>query len=518
MSNARAPIDIHALHTKRLKSLWRIVTAPNLGGHELTKAMLSEGAEVMRPGQVFAGTLGHIEGDDYVLDVVSAQLVDSFVLKLLPDRIKRADTLHVRDLTVARTQSWDDCQAVPDLPEGPRRAGLRSQITTQFTASGLRYVLTFGSIEEPSTIPFGVEDNDYVEVLASILARHLEREQHLTSLREATRRSRHHAERLAQLLKITNDSDRSDERLISAALRHAAGAIRPGQAFHGAVARLGDGAGSPVVLACETNVGAPAFPVGTRLSPDIIVRGIDRTQIQNDASDRAWRAVITTKFDAGTSTYVLLFASAQPVTTTFGAEDRTYMDILVLHFANVLKLGDLQSSLDDEIELSMRQAERLTALKSITTDPQLPDKQTLLMLEQSAAVIRPGQEFRAILWRVTGETAIAESIVMPPTFAGDPYVVGSTVVLAQTALTAVLDTEHATRAWDDMQAVDDMDGIAARYNTRALIIGSFRAAGATWVLSFASDEPARSPFGPQDHAYIRVLSTLMATHLNQPPT
>ena len=151
--------------------MWRIVNTPSLHGAELVEAMLREASTVIRPGQVYAGLLGHIDGSDFVLDAVAGQAggTDAGAIERIFRNGQRVDvneTLLARNADAGRTQSWDDCQALPDLPARAREAGLRSQIATHFVANKTPFVLCLASMEPPSVVPFGPPDYAYIEVLA----------------------------------------------------------------------------------------------------------------------------------------------------------------------------------------------------------------------------------------------------------------------------------------------------------------------------------------------------------------
>ena len=51
--------------------------------------------------------------------------------------------------------------------------------------------------------------------------------------------------------------------------------------------------------------------------------------------------------------------------------------------------------------------------------------------------------------------------------------------------------------------------------TRSCVITTFTAGIATWALSFTSTRTARRPFSRQDHAYVEVLASFFANHLQQ---
>ena len=229
-------------HSERLSALWRIVNTPDLRGEPLRLAMLSAAAGRMRPGQEYIGTLGHLDGSIHVIDasVGQAGLPSGQQLPglLVGSRIERSELMHLRDLNAPRTQTWDDCQLLSDLPERARRSGLRSVITTTFSVLDTTYVLTLGSLEATSGAPFSSEDREYVEVLGSFFARQLEREHMLVALSDAEVRARYHAERLATLWQIANNPTLRGQHLIDAMLQQGAAAIRPGQNFRGMLWRV----------------------------------------------------------------------------------------------------------------------------------------------------------------------------------------------------------------------------------------------------------------------------------------
>ena len=76
-----------------------------------------------------------------------------------------------RMLHAGATTSSDDLRELPEVPERAWQLGTRAAISTVFTAGGVTYALSFGSVE-PTLKPFGKQDHIYVQVLAAFFATH----------------------------------------------------------------------------------------------------------------------------------------------------------------------------------------------------------------------------------------------------------------------------------------------------------------------------------------------------------
>ncbi len=518
---------------KRLESIWRIVNTPSLRGGALILAMLCEAAKEMCPGQSSVGMLGHIEQTSYVLDAVAggdnrdAATIATFLR--IGTRTETCETLVARDLGAGRTQSWPDCQTLADLPVHARAAGLRSQIATHFLVNESVHILSIASLEPPSTTAYEPEDDEYIEVLGSLFGRHLEQERLEGSLRDAESLARQHAERLATLWQVANNPQLHGGNLMLAMLRQAATAIRPQQAFHGLLGRI---EGDEVVLIA---VGAEAgsqdpiarMQVGRRtpLAETMIpigsgTRGWDDLATQRDAPPTlafpGWRAALSTDFEAGGRKYWLAFGSPQPTTIPFGADDFAYLDVLASSFANQLQVGQLEVSLRDEEQRSRQHAERLEALQKIANNPSLQDQELLqAMLLQAAESIRPPQNYRGVLWFIEGSLLTVKALASAmPVPAGFPPV-GSSIPVAQSIIATVSSEGRGTRSWDDFEASNERSPLGRGLGTRSLIVTTFTAGTTSWGLSFSSTEPTREPLGPHDHAYIEVVASFFANHLQQ---
>jgi diguanylate cyclase (GGDEF)-like protein len=532
-------------HSERLDAVMRIVNKPHVTGPALYTAMLQEASGAMRPGQTFEGTLGHIEGSEFVIDAASTDHVHAgygMGLGLLGagSRIDVKDTLNARDLAKGRTQSWEDCQNIPVLPARLRLAGLRSQIMTQFTAHGVQYVLTLRSMEPPSATPFSSEDYDYIEAIASLFARHLELEaiesefEHAEDcLGDAEARARQHASRLEALWRISNNPSLQGADVIVAMLQHGAAAIRPSQQFIGLLGRI---EGDEVSFVAEDSSPDDAtaqgmFRVGVRVPLDkTLIPRVDRTRAWEDLTAlgddvpvvelaRGWRSLIVTIFDAGGARYALGFASDEPMQSPFGREDVSYLEVLASSFAGRLQVDDLESSLRDAEERSRQHAERLEALwQIINSSNHNDDELVLAMLQQATTTIQPGQAFEASLLRVDGDSVIVEAVTgSPDTAPGELHLhLGGKIPLESTSLSRVLAEGGGTRSWDDIETSPYSSAASRQRGTRAVVITTFIAGDTTWALVFTSTRTtSRRPLGPQDHAYVEVLASFFANHLQQ---
>jgi diguanylate cyclase (GGDEF)-like protein len=530
--HALVAAELHSRqHAERLESLWRIVNTSNLRNEELLLAMLREAAVAIRPGQDYLGTLGHLDGSYYVHDasIGAFEATGTWSRSSLRvgERVERSRLVRVRYPDGGRTQTWDDCQTLPDLPDLARKQGLRSQIATQFAAGETTYVLALGSREATSGKPFGPEDREYIELLGSIFARQLEYELMQAAIGEAELRARQHAERLETLSQIANNPTLSGEPLMFAMLHQAAAAIRPPQLFRGHLGRIeGD---DIVVLGiavdpADNDPRATHIQVGQRrpLARSIVPRA-GRTEGWADvatlptpplaATALGWRAVISTLFDTSGSHYVLTFSSLEPASKPFSAEDLSYIDVLASSFAKQLEVNDLEDSLRREEERARQHGERLETLWQIANNPTLRGEESIVaMLRQAAKAIRPPQRFRGALGRIEGDEVVVIGVGMDPADNGPDAMrltIGRRSPLSQTIIPRVGRTE----AWEDLALHNDFPGALRILGWRAVISTQFDAGGSRYSLTFASPEPAATPFSDSDLAYVNVLASSFAKQL-----
>ena len=525
-------------HAERLGALWRAINSPNLRGEQLRLAMLREAVIAIRPGQEYIGTLGHLEGSTYVADSMvgrfGRQDRDAGPRFLAAGRrIDRSELLPVRDPKAGRTQAWDDCQALPNLPEKAREWGVRSMLTTKFVANDTTYVLTLGSQETTTGQPFGVEDHEYIEVLGSFFARWLEHEHMQAALVTAEARARHHAGRLEELWQVANDPALRGEELMLAMMRRAAAAIRPAPRFRSLLGRIEGDTLLTISAGVDPNDDDPRarrLQIGRRTPlvwrPD---PHSGRTRSWNDLSTdteadlpRAlaalgWRSAITIQFDAAGSTYRLTFTSDETTSEPFDEKDAEYLDVLAAAFTKQFEVAHLEGSLRREEERSRQHASRLEALWKIVNDSGLKDQElSLAMLQAAAAAIRVDNDFRGMLWRIEGENFIVEALAQAGHLSTALNArVGQPIPLEGSAIGKVIEAGGGTRSWNDIQTSADAPATVFRNDTHALIVTMFKAGGSTWGLSFVSSFRGLEPFEQQDHTYVEVIASFFANHLQQ---
>lgn len=349
------------------------------------------------------------------------------------------------------------------------------------------------------------------------------------SLTVAEERARQHAERLDALWRITNNPALRGQELMHAMLREGATAIRRTQRFRGVLSRIeGD---EVVVVGVGLDPGddshAAFVQVGQRvpIEKTLLAQpfpGLGRLGEHGRSSGGGcapgWRAAILTQFDADGSRYALTFASPEPTITAFGPEDFAYLEVLGSSFANQLEVSRLEDSLRDEEERARQHAERLEALWKVVNDPALRDSELwFVMLSQAAAAIRPSHGYRGMLWRIQGAEMILEAAADAPghLLSERQTEVGSAIPLKRTVIGKILAEGGGTRSWDDTQANVFSSPLARSIGSRSFAITTFTAGGTTWALAFASGRTPSKPLGPQDHAYIEVLASFFANHVQQ---
>lgn len=175
----------------------------------------------------------------------------------------------------------------------------------------------------------------------------------------------------------------------------------------------------------------------------------------------------------------------------------------------------LQVSLRASEERARQHAERLEALWRIVNNAAFGDEERwLAMLEEAAAAIRVGHAFQGSLWRVQGTDMVIEAVT--PSVSGSAAVRPGEVFPLRGAIVNELVTQGGgTQAWDDLQAVGSVTDMARQVGTRAFVATTFTAGGTMWGISFASTTPTLYTFGPLDKAYIEVLASFFANHVQQ---
>lgn len=343
---------------ERLATLWKVAYRTNDAGYEAAlQAVLSEGAEAIRPGQSFFGSLMRVEGEDCVL--IAAVRPESVALAapafVQPgNRIPLVAIPHHLALRSGLTLSWDDLANEPALAALPkvREFGVRAQICVPFTAGRTSYLLSFSSLE-PTSDSFRSDDHAYVNLLAEFFATRIQRA-------EQARRLAHQADRLTTLLRVANAAyDPSDEDALQAVLSEGAAAIRPGRLYLGCLMRVeGDrclilAAARPEEIARATPATAPVGSyVATAQMAERFALEAGTTRSWQDASndpetaglarvrELGERAMIATSFEVGRATYLLSYASQLPAAEPFDADDHAYVQLLADFFATRIQRAE----------------------------------------------------------------------------------------------------------------------------------------------------------------------------------
>jgi diguanylate cyclase (GGDEF)-like protein len=342
-------------------------------------------------------------------------------------------------------------------------------------------------------------------------------------------RARRHVKRLEVLWGIVNDPDVRGAELVRAMLVQAANDLSAHQRFDAflcegsppsvaVVDSTFDGAAplSPEILSALDTLGnaLPAGPARTRSWADVK----DEADAPPALADAGWRAAISTAFESNGLRYCLTFAAPGAASSPFGDDDFAYLDVLASCFANQARVGALEASLRDEEERSRNHADRLEASWQIVNDTVLSDAERwLAMLSHAAASIWPGYGYRGTLWRIHGEEMTCEAIGEAPGHALTPAAieVGTTIPVASSAVGLTIQADMKSRSWDDLQASEPQLKSTRSGDIRSAIVTTFQAGGSTWALSFASGRLTGKPLGNLDHAYLDVLASYFASHVER---
>ena len=201
----------------------------------------------------------------------------------------------------------------------------------------------------------------------------------------------------------------------------------------------------------------------------------------------------------------------------FLARLATHLELRAAHRQLALRVGELESAVRDESRRAGAHASRLEALWRIANNPSFDEEQLLqAMLKEGASALQPGTVYCALLLRVDGTEVVTEASYADQSFgvAGAPLRAGLRSGLEESPIVEVIRT-GGTRSWDDVLA----DPAVRRRRRvqqagwRSLIVTPLRVGGTSYFLEFVSTSPAPTPFGREDHAYIELLASLFATHL-----
>jgi diguanylate cyclase (GGDEF)-like protein len=175
-------------HAERLAALWEKTAQAGTDDAAL-QSVLAEGAEALRAGQLFYGQVGHVEGNEFVIDLHVLRTgpdggVPTATVSKTGDRIPLEKVLHGEALAAGETLAFDDLSVHPIAQRYPAvlRAGWRSAIGAPFVAGTTSYVIGFGS-HHVVTPGFTRDDKAYMDVLASFFAARFTGLQHLDRIR-----------------------------------------------------------------------------------------------------------------------------------------------------------------------------------------------------------------------------------------------------------------------------------------------------------------------------------------------
>lgn len=338
--------------------------------------------------------------------------------------------------------------------------------------------------------------------------------------------------RLESLWRLKNDPKLQGPGLIPAMLRQAAGALRPNQFFRGVLGRVESGEVEPIAVARhpeDDDLRIKMPEIGSRIAiRGTIIPNVSRTQAWDDLGVKplltssnlslGWRSAISTRFAAAGVRYSMTFASGQPTATPFGAEDIAYVEVIALSIARLLEVNELTDTLREAEERSRQHAARMEALWRLVNDPSLRDEELWpAMLAQAVAAMQTGQAYRGTLWRLLGDDMVVEAFYEAPgePDAGFKHRVGSSVRVDSTLVGPLLAEGGGTRSWDDVREEQYAQGFERERGTRALVVTTFNAGGTKWALSFASNKPSAKRLRAEEHAYIEILASFFANHVQQ---
>jgi diguanylate cyclase (GGDEF)-like protein len=347
----------------------------------------------------------------------------------------------------------------------------------------------------------------------------------------AAERARAHAERLEVLWRVANNPALRGHEPIVALVRQAAAAVSPPQHFRGLLYRVD---GDDVVVIVD--VGSPGGDPPRAALRQLVTRRMSETPsvpgarshgwddietgaaLAPELAGQGWRAAICTQFEAGGTRYELAFVSGEPASTSFSVQDFAYLDVLAASLAHQVQVNELEDSLREEEEHSRAHAHRLEALWQIVNDPALTEADKwLAMLAQAAASVWPGHGCRGMLWRIHDTEMTLEAVAESPghQLTGVPLQVGNVIPTATSVAGMVLAEGQGIRSWDDVQFSAYATDVTRMRGVHACVVTTFTAGSATWALQFVSGLAAGKPLGQEEHAYIEVLASFFANHVQQ---
>jgi diguanylate cyclase (GGDEF)-like protein len=182
------------------------------------------------------------------------------------------------------------------------------------------------------------------------------------------------------------------------------------------------------------------------------------------------------------------------------------------HKLLAMHVEELEQSLVESEERARRQARRLESLWTIANNPSLNGEEVIAaMLAQSAAAIRPGEPFCALLGRIEFNEVFAVAVA---TTSGETRVpvVGERRPVAAAGTVNQLRAGR-TRAWSDLVSEDPQGQRAHRLGWKSVLATQFLVGDTTYSLTFASSAVTPEPFGSEDVAYVELIGAFFAHQL-----
>jgi diguanylate cyclase (GGDEF)-like protein len=158
----------------RLDLLRRLASVPEQNDTEFLSALTTEAARALRLTGTFHGCLMHVDEGRLIVDLRDAATA---VYPTLPDTgavVPLENTIAAHVIRRGRTIGWSDVHASRELVEVVRTRDLpfRAYIATPFRSGATTYVLAFFSMH-PLQTPFTLDDETYLETVASLCAARL---------------------------------------------------------------------------------------------------------------------------------------------------------------------------------------------------------------------------------------------------------------------------------------------------------------------------------------------------------
>ena len=173
----------HDRQTQRLETLWRLAGSAFRDDGAFLRALIDEGARTLRSDLHLHGVIAHVEDTELVIDVAFPSVVGSDTIAP-GQRFPLRTSVLGEVLRRGRTTSWQDIREDPVFDRIPRVRALlwRAVIATRFDVGPVPYLICFLCVR-PAAVPFGADDEAYVETLSSLCGARLQQRAQLERLR-----------------------------------------------------------------------------------------------------------------------------------------------------------------------------------------------------------------------------------------------------------------------------------------------------------------------------------------------